>query len=223
LIVQWPPAREDFLQAATPHRPIFQGDVFRDVPIVKAPAGGGLDADPKVSIDRRTVAIIGYPCEMYAQGVLAKVQSVAVVRQAHKLGIPEHWQGAFGTCPLPDLHGDGELWAVDFRALSPVDRTYLTSENRLACLTEFGWAYLRQRLALYLTRAAITINDLQEAGKATWQETLLWQHWNASDRPPGAFQSWLDAFDANIGFTRRAALQRGLYQLLHATLSAPIS
>ncbi|MBI4493458.1 MAG: hypothetical protein HY690_11775 [Chloroflexi bacterium] len=200
-----------------PQRPIFQGDVFRDGPIVKAQPGDRREVDPRMSVERRTVAVIGYPCEMYAQGVLTRVQSVAVVREAHKLGVPENWLGAFGVCPVPDLFGDGALWAVDFRSISPVDRAYLRPDHRLACLTEWGWAYLRQRLALYYTRAAITIADLLEAGKPTWQETQLWQHWNESGRAPGEFQAWLDEFDPNIGFPRRVALQRGLYQVLYAT------
>ena len=219
----WPPTRADFFRPTTPHRPIFQGDVFVDVPYVKGQGGDRPDAEPKVRIERRPAIALTYPCEMYAHGVLARVQTIAVVREGSKLGLSDDWQGTFSACPLPGLFGDGALWGADFRTIGSVDRSYLTAANRIASLTEFGWAYLRQRLAIYFTRVTCHLEDLLQAGRATWDETELWEQWNALGRAPSAYQAWLDATDPNIGFTRRRALERGMRHLVASTLLAATS
>ena len=61
----WPPHRDEFFLPLSVHRPIFQGDIFRDVPIVKARAGDQINADPKVTVERRYVMLLGYPCDIY--------------------------------------------------------------------------------------------------------------------------------------------------------------
>ena len=164
------------------------------------------------------VVALTYPCEMYARGVLARVQTVAVVREASKLATGDLWTGGFGACPLPDLLGDGALWAVDFRAICSVDRSYLRVSNRLACLSELGWAYLRQRLTLYFARTPSHLDDLRQTGRATWDETELWEQWSTLGRDPSAFPAWLDQLDPLIGFTRSQALERGMPRLVASTL-----
>lgn len=215
----WPPRRDEFFLPASPHRPIFQGDVFRDVPIVKARAGDRPTVDPKVTVEHRSVMLLGFPCDITtSSGDLGRAQQVAIVREADKLRVPSTWEGAFTACPLPNLFGDGTLWAADFLALSPVDRTYLTPANRIASLSELGWAYFRQRLALCFTRALIVLQPLQAVGVTTWHEIELWEDWNRRGHNPEGFQSWLDEFDPNLGFRRRVALQRGMGQILLSLL-----
>lgn len=215
----WPPTPDEFFLPPSPHRPIFQGDVFRDVPIVKARAGSRPEEDPKVVIERRLVMLLGFSCDVYTPtGELGRAQQVAVVREAEKLRIPPNWEGAFTACPLPDLFGDGALWAADFLALSPVDRSYLTPANRVASLSALGWAYFRQRLALCFTRALIVLEPLIQVGETTWQEIALWEEWNRRGHQPGEFQAWLDSFDPSLGFRRRVALQRGMSQILLSLL-----
>src|SRR5262249_16939383 len=113
---------------------------------------------------------------------------------------------------------DGTLWAADFLALSPVDRSYLSPDSRVASLSELGWAYFRQRLALCFTRALMILQPLMAVGDATWREIELWEEGNRRGHPSQDFQPWLDAFDPNLGFKRRAALQRGMSQILLSLL-----
>jgi hypothetical protein len=218
-IEEWPPTRAAFFRPLSPHRPLFQGDIFEDVPYAKVMASDRPEADPKVVHERRVVALMGYPCDIYAGGTSAKVQTIAVVREAAKLRVPPDWRGAFTVCPLPDLFGDGALWAVDFRTMGTADRFYLRPERRIACLSEFGWAYLRQRLAVYYTRVSVHLDDLAAAGRATWDEIDLWERWNAAGRAPDGFQAWLDTFDPGIGFTHRQALERGMTRLVASVLT----
>lgn len=51
--------------------------MFDDVPFVKAKCAGNPDRDPNRVVERRMVALLGYPCDIYEQGRLVKVQSVA--------------------------------------------------------------------------------------------------------------------------------------------------
>src|SRR5207248_5329941 len=125
-------------------------------------AGDDPAADPRTRVERRHVATVLHPCDMYAEatGVLARVQAVALVRAAEGIRIPDDWGGAFSVCPLPNLAGDGSMWLADFRATSNVDRSFLSEENRERSLTEFGWALFRQRLAGASTRLMISLDDL---------------------------------------------------------------
>ena len=214
----WPPSRAEFFRETTPHRPIFQGDVFASLPTLRAQAGDRPDAEPRVRIERRPAIALTYPCEMYDRGVLVRVQTVAVVREASKLTRGDLWRGVFSACPLPDLFGDGVAWGVDFLTMSSVDRSYLSKSNRLACLTELGWAYLRQRLTLYFARTPSHLDDLRQTGRPTWDETELWEQWSALGRDPSAFPAWMDQLDPLIGFTHRQALERGMLRLVASTL-----
>lgn len=209
--MSWPFDRADLLREPTDHRPVFQGDIFRNVPIIKAKAGDRPpETDPKTAVDRRTVVALDYPCDMYDHGRLIKVQTVAVVREAGKLGVPDDWDGAYSACPLPDPVGDGLLWAADFLTISPVDRAYLTPALRIASLTELGLAHLRQRIVLYATRLKVPLAAILEAGRPVWDELELWDTWTARGRRPEAFAQWLDQFDPRLGQTRRDALEAGM-------------
>src|SRR3989337_669494 len=78
MINGWPPSRKDFFRGNNPSRPVFQGDIFQNVPFIKGQAGDLPGADPKVRVERRMVVALSYPCEMYSNGSLAKVQTIAV-------------------------------------------------------------------------------------------------------------------------------------------------
>lgn len=216
----WPPSADDFyLRPQNPHRPLFQGDIYDDVPFVKATFGGSVERDPGVSVERRAVAVLGYPCDLYTQGRPTKVQIVAPVVDATRVGVPADWAGAFTYVPLPDLHGDGIMQAIALQAASNIDVRYLRRDRRIASLSEHGWAIMRSRLALRDTRALIRIDELQAGGAPLWQELELWTRWNAAARDESAFQSWLDEPDPALGgFTRRAGVERNMYGLVAESL-----
>jgi hypothetical protein len=217
----WPPTPEEVYLDDNAGRPVFQGDIFREVPFVKVQAGDTPAADPRTRVERRYVATILHPCDMYAEasGALAKVQAVALVRTAQGTRIPDDWGGAFSVCPLPNLLGDDAMWLADFRATSNVDRSFLREDNRERSLTEFGWAVFRQRLAAASTRLMISLDDLQGVGATTWRETLLWQQWNSAGRETTEFHPWYDTADPNLGgLTRRTAVERGMYDQVRFSL-----
>jgi hypothetical protein len=213
----WPPTGQDFfLRPASAHRPLFQGDVYEDVPFVKATYGGDPSRPPGTSIERRAVAVLGYPCDLFTDGRPVKVQTVAPIVNAEKVGIPESWAGAYTYVPLPDLYGDGVMWAVALQAAANIDARYLRRDQRTAALSELGWALFRQRLALRDARALLRVDELQAGGAPLWRELELWTTWNEHAKQLGhdepSFQSWLDECEPALGgFTRRQALERNMY------------
>lgn len=220
----WPPEPSDYYLPASPRRPLFQGDVFDDIPLVKAKSAGSPDKDPNLVVERRLVALVGYPCDTYANGKPIKVQTIAPVTAAQKAGIPPNWDGAFTFSPLIDLRGDGVPYAVDLRAAANIDASYLTRGRRIRSLSEFGWAVFRQRRALCDTRAVIPLDALRQIGEPIWQEFEAWQRWCESGRPESNFQSWLDERERDLsGFTRRAALERGMYPMVRAALERALA
>jgi hypothetical protein len=216
---EWPPSRAEFFLPNNPNRPLFQGDVYEDVPFVKAKFNNNASTNPNITIERRMVAVIGYPCDLYVSGKPAIIQCVAPVVDAAKVNIPSDWSGAYTYVPLADLKGDGTKWAVSLQATANVDARYLVRQNRVASLTRYGWAFFRQRLALCSTRGMFIVEDLTGAGAATWDETELWADWCAAGHPEGAFNAWLNTTDPSLGgFTRRKALEQGMVKTVRGML-----
>ncbi len=221
--LSWPPVPDEYYLPAGPARPVMQGDVFDNVPFIKGRRASKPTDDPNIAVDRRLVVVLGYPCDIYSAGRLAKVQTVAPVIDADKAGIPSDWDGAFTVAPLPDLLGDGRMYAADLRVAANIDAFYLEVANRKRCLSELGWAAFRQRLGLAHTRLINHLSDLVAVGSDVWHEMAMWQRWNERGRPADRFQAWLDGREANLGgFSRRAALGRGMHDVVRASLEVEL-
>jgi hypothetical protein len=224
--LKWPPRPEAYYLDADEHRPVTQGDVFADVPFAKNRRASKLTDNPNTTHERRLVAIMGYTCDLYSlqTGELGKVQVVAPVIEATAAGIPDDWAGAFNFAPLPDLLGDGKMYAVDLRAASNIDSFYLVPAKRVRCLSELGWAAFRQRLGLSSTRLINHLDDLRSVAEDVWREVELWERWNRSGRKPAAFQAWLTEPQAKLGgFTRRTVLYRGALSEVLADLQRELA
>jgi hypothetical protein len=216
---EWPPSAGKSYLPTSNSRPTFQGDVFQDIPFVKAKASGNPNKDPNVTVDRRLVAILGYPCDMYQNGKLVKVQMVAPVTEATKAGVPADWAGAIGYSPLPDLLGDGVMYGVDLRAAANIDASYLTRDRRVRSLSRLGWTVFRQRIVLCATRSLVSLDDFDAIGNSLWNELELWTRWCELGGTEAEFQPWLDEGVAALGgFTRRNRLEHGQCELVRADL-----
>lgn len=227
LLSQWPPRPDEYYLAVDPARPLFQGDVFDDVPFVKVKSGNSPDADPNVVVERRRVCTMLYPCDMYShEGELARVQAVAVVRQKQEReNFPANWDGSYNLFPYLSLEGDDVMWFADFRTCANVDRSYLRVDKRIASLSLLGWSYFRQRIALNYTRSQIRLDRLMTNGRETWTELRLWQEWSGVKRTTDGFQKWYNTASPDLaGFTPRAAADKqGMFldvqQLMQAELA----
>lgn len=220
----WPPtANELYVRDAPSFRPLMQGDIFEDVPFDKVRSGGSPSTAPNITTERRTVCLIGYPCDIYNEvGSLAKVQSIAIVRDAMGEKVPETLAGCYTLAPYPDLQSDGKMWAADFRAVSNIDRQYLVPANRTATLTEDGWAYFRHRYILAISRLLVKPETCRERGRDMWLEIELWEEW-AESQSSSTFQPWFTAASSELGgFSPKDVLAKGdvddVRQLLRAQL-----
>jgi hypothetical protein len=103
----------------------------------------------------------------------------------------------------------------------PPDRDYLRLDHRVRALSELGWGFFRQRLALSGTRFTTDIEKLIEIGAATWAESELEAEWLSKGGTNDGFQRWLDAYDPSLNFmSRRAALDGGKKHAVRDSLNA---
>lgn len=227
LLKGWPPSPDEYYLPLDQARPIFQGDVFDDVPFVKVKAGNSPESEPTIDVERRRVCTLLYPCDLYnTDGALARVQAVAIVREKSSAEkIPTNWDGSYNLFPYPRLAGNESMWVADFRTSANVDRSYLRVEKRVASLTLLGWSYFRLRVALNYTRSQIRLNRLIENGEATWTELEFWQEWSAAKGTTEGFQKWYDTPSPDLaGWTPRSAADRqgmllDVQQLMSAELA----
>ena len=152
------PADPYHCRASAPHaggdRPLSQGDVFLDIPILRAAVpdprhAGQWKASIKVG-PKALGMLVTHPCSSRARhtGVLESV-SIAPVLPCPK-GFEMPWDGFYEYFPLPGLK-DGQDYAADLSAVCPIQTQHL-ADRRIACLNEQGLAALFHRLALNSSR-----------------------------------------------------------------------
>lgn len=216
-----------YLRASGP-RALFQGDVYRDVPFTKVGAGNSPDHDPQWSARRSYVAPILYPCDIVDRDNVTPIRAQPIVRvydaAAAGLRVSEVLDEVpIAVCPLPDLNGDGTMWVADFRTISVVDRSYLTENRRVRCLSEYGWAIFRQRLGTSSTRAEVNLDVVLELGAGTWAESEMEARWVEHVRERRGFHEWLDEPRSGDYTTFRHALEEGALQFVRVELEAELS
>lgn len=145
-------------------RPAFTGDVFASVPIPGVQDGG-------------MAIIVAHPCAM--RGPQARMRErvlVAAVRE-HVPVLRETWRkGYYGLMPLPELI-NGNLHVGQFDELGKALTVDLTTNKRVACLSEYGVNLLQQRLIWHLTRLEVETFRIQEAFAHTFEEADLLEEW----------------------------------------------
>lgn len=172
------PARELFyVGGLTEDRPIFQGDIFRAVPSVRAIHPAVVESEfaalaltpremaPPSFAQARDALVLegGYslllpnPCEFseeekganHRERILAHVRPI---REASNQKVVRQGTGAISTFWLPHweepLAIERDLF-VSFRRISTVDAAYLSRSRRVAALTRPAWIVLLQRLCAY--------------------------------------------------------------------------
>lgn len=216
-------------------RPIMTGDVFAsvDIPGVEEQDGA----------DERLAIVVSHACSM-RNGPRLKdhVQVVRVVKcEPMKL---EAWPKSFyDRMPLPDLtvvidpddvssdDPEAEIevrteegaHAALFELRGRVESTRLQLDQRVACLTDQGVAFLHQRMSHNETRYAPDVGALVTACTPVFAEIELWEQWNerlvdpATLSDPVRLQAELDRvgeiFDAELSKKRPTGKKNGWYKL----------
>lgn len=152
-------------------RPLFQGDIFRDV------LGPGLPLDP----DGENLAMLtSHPCAMVTSGAqyVSSVEAVRV-RRFKQIRLEDWHRLAFDVLPLPDLvENSGEHWAAVFTERGHVPMPSGRLDDRVAALSLQGVLALQQRLVHWTSRVAISDERLEAATKPVWLENELQESWN---------------------------------------------
>ncbi len=184
------PDREAFyLRPLSAERPIFQGDVFRAVPSVRAAHPAVREAEYAASDppDSRELPTPGYgqvrdclhleggysillpnPCE-FSEGEKGARHRERILAQVRPIGEVENQKavrtgrGALYTFWMPhwDHPERPELdWYASFRRISTVDAAYLDPRNRVAALSRSAWLVLIQRLCVFFGGASLSLEQV---------------------------------------------------------------
>jgi hypothetical protein len=173
-------------------RPLSQGDVFVDVPLV-----GGAQPDARHEGVWRARARTGlglfitHPCASRSSTTyrLHEFVSVApVVKCPPAWGPP--WDGHFDLAPLPALR-NGEDYVAKLAEACPVPTAAL-AEQRIAVLTAEGLVALFHRLAMNSLRFPETPTLYTTEAARVTHEIGLWERWVAKRGTEDGFQAWLD-------------------------------
>ena len=137
-------------------RPIFQGDIFKDVVL------------PGFGDEPRLVQIVAHPCSMRAGTEFHPRITVAPVEKYKRIKGDE-WNGNLRIMPLAELV-DGKHYGAKFVDVTAAPSGLLTIESRIASLTDRGIYVLQQRLVKHYTRLDVDIPALtREAAPVLWE------------------------------------------------------
>jgi len=137
-------------------RPIFQGDIFKDIVL------------PGFGDEPRLVQIVAHPCSMRAGTEFHPRITVAPVEK-HRRIKGDEWNGNLRIMPLAELV-DGKHYAAKFVDVTAAPSGLLTIESRIASLTDRGIYVLQQRLVKHYTRLDVDIPALtREAAPVLWE------------------------------------------------------
>jgi hypothetical protein len=192
-----------------PHRPLFQGDVFLDVPFSvskrKAQHGAYHESSPTA------VLLIGHPCVMHAGAKVLPVQSAVQVRlvadavtEGKTFSPP--YEGRYTLFPLPALRADGD-YVADFRRIGTTPTLELDG-RRVACLSKRAWVALQHRYVYHATRYELDFDLMFAQADHWWNDVMLWEEWRERGLRAEDYEAWVKqplAGGSYAGTVRRAA------------------
>lgn len=147
-------------------RPIFTGDVFKDVPL------GRGDKDARI-----TAIVLQHPCALRVDGVnLVSRLLVAEVRESSPIPFGG-WKGSYRLMPLPELHDDGNHFAAHLHEPYLVPREALQLHNRVTCMSQVGVNLVLQRWVHHNSRVVVPTSDYQLVTAAQFEEADLIEEW----------------------------------------------
>lgn len=185
----YPNADAYFIGDPAPHRPVFQGDVFRGVPtafvdhpvahehaFAGEPPPTAEEAErPLHAEEIRDVAVIKGGCTMvlphpcdFSEGEKGATHSTRLVARLERIrdsgfGRRQVIRGAVHhTVWVPDwtsLDPEDDFF-LDLRTTTVVDRAYLNPARRVAALTGPAWIALMRRVAFFYTRTLLDDRQL---------------------------------------------------------------
>jgi hypothetical protein len=201
-------------------RPVNQGDVFKNVPLIF-----GVSADGKARQKRKTTILLPHPCATRkgGSGRLNDLLCVSPVSRlssvASEWGPP--WEGHFALFPLPGLL-NGEDWVADL-GLAAIVRSEGLQESRIAVLSREGFTAFQARCAHNACRVEPDPVRLRNRAEDYWLEFDLWERWTEVLGTEDGFQSWLDGPAPERPETARRDAIKLLYDEIRVELDAELA
>jgi hypothetical protein len=236
-------ARSADLDGVPVLRPIMAGDVFRGVDI---PGVGPQEGDSE-----RLALVVSHPCSMRTGAKLKDhVHAVRAVK-CEPIKLNEWPKRFYDRMPLPDLtiivdpddiSSDDPAAELELRTQEGahaalfdlrgrVKSDQLRLDQRIACLTDLGVAFLHQRMSHFDTRYAPQVEELIAVCNPAFAEIELWEQWNERLVDPTALSDMMsllselekvaEIFDAELSKRRRIPDKRDAWYVLRDDLSTP--
>lgn len=214
-------------------RPLFQGDVFTGVPILKLPTTPTDDPTAPLTLDPnpQLAMLVPHPCQCYNGDNVRPYLTVAPVNHVENYeSFGEDRKGAKDKFALPDLPflGEQDTWqqgthVADFGRLVSIPRKYFRLSNRVSCLSHEGLGLLSKRLALFQLRHRIGLAEAMAFTAAEWNESYLMQAWVRKNGNLKGFTKFLgtpiDLPGAGEGPVRPCDVRVGALDLLLETIT----
>lgn len=180
-------------------RPLFQGDVFRDIPLPLFPTEQIPAGKHAVEFESSMAMLVPHPCQCYNGDNVRPYLTVAPVTPAQSYdNFGEDRTGAkdkFALVGLPVMGKDGASSAVScvasFGKLISVPRRWLSTRHRIACLSHEGIGLLGKRLMQFQMRCPTTLAQAMAFTAGEWNESFLMQAWVRKNGRLRGYSKWL--------------------------------
>ena len=179
-------------------RPVYQGDIYADVPLPVIQGAVPDGNEVKLSVVRTPVMIVPHPCQCYHGDTLRSKLTVAPIK-AVEVEIDSDAPGQkdkFALLDLPRRTEDGtwttQTSVADFgRLVSVPQRWIVTGGYRVACLSHKGLGLLAKRMTDFQLRQPITLNNAMSFTAKEWYEAFLMQAWVRKHRSLKGYSAWM--------------------------------
>jgi hypothetical protein len=181
-------------------RPLFQGDVFCGVPLPALPTTPPAFGKVSLNFAESLVMLLPHPCQCYHGDRLRSHLTVAPVTE-----VPNYdtfgpaKDRAFDKFALPDLlvtRDDREeaiSHLASFGRMVTVPKTYLSTSQRIACLSHMGLGLLAKRLIRFQLRMPANLSDTMVYTAHQWNEAFIMQAWVRRFKSLEGYSDWMSS------------------------------
>jgi hypothetical protein len=180
-------------------RPIYQGDIFADVPLLIPPEEAPPAGRATVEVARGLAMVVLHPCQCYNGDRLRPYLTLAPVRTVPNYGdFRTDRTGAKDKFALPDLahRTDEGSWSsvtcvADFGRLFSAPSGWLQLPNRVAYLSHKGLGLLAKRVLGFQLRYTPDLTTAMAFTASEWNEATLMQAWVRKNGSLAGYSKWL--------------------------------
>ncbi|MEV0093382.1 hypothetical protein [Streptomyces sp. NPDC050738] len=177
-------------------RPLFQGDIFVDVPLPLLPKKPPVQGKVEIDFAESIVMIIPHPCQCYYGDKLRPFITVAPVTQVLDYeNFGEDRTGRKDKFALPDLMmqkgEDHKSFVADFGKIQSVPQAYLRTSDRVGCLSHMGLGLLAKRFIQFQSRVPSEMAQVMAFTQDQWHESFLMQRWVRRRGSLKGFTEWI--------------------------------